>query len=317
MTGTTAPAQRHGEPRRRRDDGLVPLRHRRARAPATTPSARARRRPAARRSARARRRVAFSQAITGLTPATTYYFCAIASNSVGTSFGSVAVASRRPPRRRSPPSAATSVTSTSATLNGSANPNGAATTGWFRYGTTEPGHLQRHLRHARAGERRHEPRRRQRLRGVLAVAHAASRRGRPTTSARSPRTRRAPAFGAVLSFTTPLAPTVTTSAATAVTVDRATLNGSANPNGGATTASSATARPNPGHLQRHLRHARAGDRRPDSSLGAGSSRGRVLAGDHRPRRRRRPTTSARSPRTPTGPRSARCSRSRRRRPRRR
>ena len=35
--------------------------------------------------------------------------------------------------------AATAVTSTGATLNGSANPNGAATTGWFRYGTTNPG----------------------------------------------------------------------------------------------------------------------------------------------------------------------------------
>ena len=33
--------------------------------------------------------VAYSQAITGLLPATTYYFCAIANNNVGTSFGSV------------------------------------------------------------------------------------------------------------------------------------------------------------------------------------------------------------------------------------
>jgi hypothetical protein len=35
--------------------------------------------------------------------------------------------------------AATSVGTTGATLNGSANPNGAATTGWFRYSTTSPG----------------------------------------------------------------------------------------------------------------------------------------------------------------------------------
>ena len=33
---------------------------------------------------------------------------------------------------------ATSVTNASATLNGSANPGGLATTGWFRYGTTNP-----------------------------------------------------------------------------------------------------------------------------------------------------------------------------------
>ena len=35
--------------------------------------------------------------------------------------------------------AATAVTSSTATLNGSGNPNGDATTGWFRYSTTSPG----------------------------------------------------------------------------------------------------------------------------------------------------------------------------------
>jgi hypothetical protein len=36
-------------------------------------------------------------------------------------------------------SAATSIGTTTATLNGSANPNGATSTGWFRYATTNPG----------------------------------------------------------------------------------------------------------------------------------------------------------------------------------
>ncbi|OGN09963.1 MAG: hypothetical protein A3J46_04505 [Candidatus Yanofskybacteria bacterium RIFCSPHIGHO2_02_FULL_41_11] len=36
-------------------------------------------------------------------------------------------------------SAATSITASSAALNGSANPNGASTTGWFRYSATNPG----------------------------------------------------------------------------------------------------------------------------------------------------------------------------------
>jgi uncharacterized protein (TIGR03382 family) len=51
------------------------------------------------------------------------------------------------PRRVRPPAppptvttlAATSVTSTSARLNGSANPNLSSTTGWFRYSTSAPG----------------------------------------------------------------------------------------------------------------------------------------------------------------------------------
>ena len=36
-------------------------------------------------------------------------------------------------------SAASAVVDVSATLNGSANPNGTATTGWFRYAATSPG----------------------------------------------------------------------------------------------------------------------------------------------------------------------------------
>ena len=47
---------------------------------------------------------------------------------------------------------ATALTATTATLNGSANPGGGATTGWFRYSTDQPGHLQRHVRHARAAD---------------------------------------------------------------------------------------------------------------------------------------------------------------------
>ena len=57
-------------------------------APATTPSARARRPAAAPTSAPAHARSPLT-ADHGLTPATTYYYCAIASNTVGTSFGTV------------------------------------------------------------------------------------------------------------------------------------------------------------------------------------------------------------------------------------
>jgi len=37
------------------------------------------------------------------------------------------------------PTAATSITDTSATLNGAATPNGFTATGWFRYATSSPG----------------------------------------------------------------------------------------------------------------------------------------------------------------------------------
>jgi hypothetical protein len=82
--------------------------------------------------------VDYSQGITGLTQARTYYFCAIAANSAGTSFGSLVTFNTA-----SPPYIqtlnATNVTYDSAKLNGIAIANGSATTGWFRYDTVSPG----------------------------------------------------------------------------------------------------------------------------------------------------------------------------------
>src|SRR5262249_33751377 len=79
-----------------------------------------------------------SQASTGLTAGTTYYSCALASSAVGNSVGSLLTFTTA-----SLPAvttqAATSVSGTTATLNGSATPNQSATTGWFRYDTTNPG----------------------------------------------------------------------------------------------------------------------------------------------------------------------------------
>ena len=85
--------------------------------------------------------VAYSNGITGLTPGTTYYVCAIASNSNGTGVGtpvSFATAVGTP----------TSVTTSTGesgvgsyyvTLNGSANPNNFASYGFFRLYTSDPG----------------------------------------------------------------------------------------------------------------------------------------------------------------------------------
>ncbi len=84
--------------------------------------------------------VSFSEAITGLAANTTYYYCAIVQNASGTSFG-VLLSFTTPVV--TPPSlitnAPTLITSNSSTLNGSGNPNGNTSTGWFRYSTVNPG----------------------------------------------------------------------------------------------------------------------------------------------------------------------------------
>ncbi|MBN1770966.1 MAG: hypothetical protein JXB32_06895, partial [Deltaproteobacteria bacterium] len=83
--------------------------------------------------------VDYSRGISGLLPGTTYYYCAIASNAFGTSFGSVSFFTTPPTAPAVTTSSPTLVTGTTAQFNGSANPGGAATTGWFRYSTVSPG----------------------------------------------------------------------------------------------------------------------------------------------------------------------------------
>jgi hypothetical protein len=82
--------------------------------------------------------VPFTQAISGLTPNTTYYYCAVVSNSVGTTFGSV-YSFVTPAAPVATTSAASSITNIAAYLNGSGNPKRAAATGWFRFSSTDPG----------------------------------------------------------------------------------------------------------------------------------------------------------------------------------
>ncbi len=80
-----------------------------------------------------------SAAITGLTPGTTYHFRLVATTSSGEidgadmSFTAGGTSAAGPAATTK---AATSVTSTSAKLNGTVNPNGQATTYFFDYGTT-------------------------------------------------------------------------------------------------------------------------------------------------------------------------------------
>src|SRR5262249_8396079 len=83
--------------------------------------------------------VPYSRAVTRLLPGTTYYYCAIVNNFYGTSFGAVMSFTTAATAPTVTTNGVTLLTSTTATLNGIANPGGAATTGWFRYATTSPG----------------------------------------------------------------------------------------------------------------------------------------------------------------------------------
>jgi hypothetical protein len=175
----------------------------------------------------------FSQAITGLSASTTYYFCAIASNSVGTSFGSVQSFTTSAAAPTVTTSAATLVNGSGARLNGTADPNGDSTTGWFRYSSTDPGTCDDTF-----GTRAPTSGGTDLGSGATNSAYFQSISGLATgttyyfcaIAANSGGT----SFGSVQSFTTAAPPVVTTSAATSVALTGATLNGAANP-GRATT----------------------------------------------------------------------------------
>ncbi len=179
--------------------------------------------------------VAFSRAISGLAPGTTYYFCALGRNSTSTSFGAVLSFTTAVTPPSTTTNAATNRTGTTATLNGSANPNGAATTGWFRYGTTSPGTCNDTF-----GTRAPSVGGSSLGAGSSSVAYSQGITGlTPGTTyfyCAIAQNTAGTGFGTVLQFTTPLPPTATTSAATAITDISATLNGSGNPNGASTTA---------------------------------------------------------------------------------
>jgi hypothetical protein len=80
----------------------------------------------------------FTSSITGLSPATTYYVRAYATNSAGTSYGSqVSFATAATTALPTVTTlAASPITSSGATLNGTVNPNGSSTNAWFEYGTS-------------------------------------------------------------------------------------------------------------------------------------------------------------------------------------
>ncbi len=82
-----------------------------------------------------------SSSITGLTPNTTYFFRVAATNASGTVRGQILqfTTPAGPPTGQAPTATTTdcsNITAATASLNGTVNPNGSATTYYFEYGTT-------------------------------------------------------------------------------------------------------------------------------------------------------------------------------------
>ena len=170
--------------------------------------------------------------VSSLSPNTTYYFRVDAQNQYGTSQGSILSFTTGGQQGSAPiviTNAATNVQQTSATLNGSVNPNGADTQYWFEIGTTQS--LGNTTPQQSIGS------------GTVAQQVTVN------TSSLSPNTtyyfrvdaqnQYGTSQGSILSFTTGgqqgSAPIVITNAATNVQQTSATLNGSVNPNGATAT----------------------------------------------------------------------------------
>ena len=189
--------------------------------------------------------VNYAQTLTGLTPSTTYYYCAIGSNTYGTAWGTVLSFTTLAAAPTVTTVAASNLAPTTAQLNGSANPEGADTTGWFRYSTTNPTTCNNTFGTAVPATGGMDV-----GAGISAVSYS-----EPLTGLTAGTTYYfcalvsnsiGTAVGSVLSFTTPLPPTVVTSYATSITNTSAYLYGTANPNNATTTAWFRYAITNPG-----------------------------------------------------------------------
>jgi len=175
--------------------------------------------------------------ISGLSQNTTYYFRAVAQNSYGTTHGSIlsfTTTGGGIPGGNAPSvqtSAASGVSQTSATLNGQVNPNGANTSYWFEYGTTQSLGQSTSMQGAGAGTS-----------WVNAAANISGLSQNTTYYFRAvAQNNYGKTNGSILSFTTTgggggtgSAPSVQTLSATGLSQNAATLNGAINPNGAST-----------------------------------------------------------------------------------
>jgi hypothetical protein len=167
--------------------------------------------------------VAVSPMLTGLNPGTSYHYRVVATSTAGTGRGAdgILTTSAAP---QVVTGSATSVTTTSATLNGTVNPSSRATSWYFEYGKSTSYGTKTAAKDAGSG--------------TSPVAAAAAVTG--LTSGRTYHFRlvatsdAGTSRGADRTFQATGAPTVTTKPASSVKDSSVTLNASVNPNGQAT-----------------------------------------------------------------------------------
>jgi MYXO-CTERM domain-containing protein len=180
--------------------------------------------------------VPFTEAVTGLVPETTYYYCAIAENSFGKQFGEVVAFKPGTTAPTVTTEMATDVLADSATLQGTVNPNGTDSVGWFRLGDVDPGTGACDDTY---GKRVPEMGGSMVGAGAMPVPFSQAATGLEPNKTyyycAAASNLGGASFGAVMSFTTAAAPPIVTTLAPEVTgAGEATLNGSANPNGSKT-----------------------------------------------------------------------------------
>ena len=165
-----------------------------------------------------------SASLTGLTPGATYHYRVVATNSSGTARGAdgIFTTSAAPVAVTG---SATSVTVTSATLNGTVDPNSRATSWYFEYGTSTSYGTKTAVKSAGAGT------------STVNVSAPVSglTRGRVYHYRLVAASDAGTSRGADQSFSTSTAPTVVTGSASSIGLTSAKLNGTVSPNGLATT----------------------------------------------------------------------------------
>jgi hypothetical protein len=168
---------------------------------------------------------AYNTFLTGLTPNTIYYYDAYCGNSSGVGHGYVTSFQTLP---LAAPTVTTgsvsSLTATSAVLNGTANPNGLDTTWFFQAAPNPSLSGSGNFGGGDAGTGRTPVGETYALTGVSSNTEFWFRIVAVSAGGTS--------YGSILSFTTAMVPpTAVTNAASSITATSATLNGTVNPNG--------------------------------------------------------------------------------------